>query len=84
MSIHPGPKQFGHLRVKSVCDECGIARVKGNHEKCSKRRQVRTASLAATYRRPERNEGPVLNPSQRQSAETLKRFNALASGPSHD
>lgn len=47
MSIHPAPKTYGHIRVKSICDECGRARSVGNHEKCSKKRQVRTASLAA-------------------------------------
>ncbi len=47
MSIHLGPKPFGHIRVKSVCDECGRARSSGNHAKCSKKRQVRTASLGA-------------------------------------
>lgn len=47
MSIHQGPQPFGHIRVKSMCDECGRARSSGNHEKCSKKRQVRTASLGA-------------------------------------
>jgi hypothetical protein len=47
MSIHPGPKVFGHIHVKSVCDECGRARSSGNHQKCSKRRQVRTAAQGA-------------------------------------
>lgn len=46
MSIHKGPKPFGHIRVKSVCDECGRARSSGNHQICSKKRQVRTAALA--------------------------------------
>ena len=63
MSINPGPKTFGHIRIKSVCDECGRARSSGNHEKCSKKRQVRTASLAGGQ----------------SSAMPLKRLNAVAS-----
>lgn len=46
MSLYPGPIVLGHIRVKSICDECGRARSSGNHQKCSKKRQVRTASLA--------------------------------------
>lgn len=47
MSIHPARKTYGHIRIKSICDECGRARSAGNHEKGSKKRQVRTALLAA-------------------------------------
>lgn len=46
MSIHPGPIVLGHIRIKSICDECGRPRSSGNHVICSKKRQVRTASLA--------------------------------------
>lgn len=45
MSIYQGPKPFGHIHVKSMCDECGRARSSGNHQKCSKKRQVRMQAV---------------------------------------
>lgn len=45
MSINPAPKTYGYLSFKTACDECGKARSSGSHQKCSKARQARAASI---------------------------------------
>lgn len=84
MSIHRGPKQFGHIAMKSMCDECGNARSKGNHDLCSRRRQVRTAELTSSFGPPSMSERAAAAAHRSKSAETLKRHNALASGAGNE
>lgn len=83
MSIHRGPKQFGHLAMKSMCDECGYPRSKGNHERCSRRRQVRTAELASSFSPPSLSERAAAAVRREQSAEALKSYSALTSSHDH-
>ena len=45
MSINPAKKTYGNLSFKTICDECGKARSSGNHQSCSKARQVRAAAV---------------------------------------
>lgn len=84
MSIHPGPKQFGHIAMKSMCNECGNARSKGNHDLCSRRRQVRTAELASSFGPPSMSERAAAAAHRAKSAETLKRYNALTAGAGNE
>lgn len=35
------------LDLVTICDQCGKSRAHGNHEKCSRARQVATAELRA-------------------------------------
>ncbi|RUT30874.1 hypothetical protein WG29040_23330 [Pseudomonas sp. PAMC 29040] len=84
MSIHLGPKQFGHLAMKSMCDECGNARSKGSHERCSRRRQVRTAELSSSFSPPSMSELAAAAAHRSQSAETQKRYNALVSSAGNE
>ncbi|WP_177326601.1 hypothetical protein [Pseudomonas sp. CHM02] len=35
------------LDLQTICDQCGKSRAHGNHDKCSKARQVQMAELRA-------------------------------------
>jgi len=35
------------LDLQTICDQCGTSRAHGNHDKCSKARQVAMAELRA-------------------------------------
>lgn len=41
-----------NIDLTSVCDQCGKWRAQGNHQKCSRRRQLLNAHLRPPRRKP--------------------------------